>query len=93
MKTKTRPKFPLTVDDLLELQSRQIPIILEIHEECVIALLSADTDFFAEGKTIQEAKESLLRGLTDEWKFLRKHEDELSEELAAKYKLLKKLLV
>jgi len=91
MKTKIRPKFPLIIDDLLIHQARQIPITLEIHEECVVALLPADVDFFSEGKTIQEAKENLLRGLADEWKFLRKHQDELSAELGAKYRLLKKL--
>jgi hypothetical protein len=93
MKTKIRSKFPLTVLDTIITGVRPIPITLEIHEDCVIAFLTQDENFFAEGKTVQDAKENLLLGLKDELQFFQKHEDELSDPLKAQHKLLKKLLM
>ncbi len=74
-------------------EARNIPVTLEIHENCVIAFLTQDEDFFAEAKTVQRAKENLLCGLRDELRFFRKHEDKLNDKLKEQYKLVKKLLM
>ncbi|MCS7274675.1 MAG: hypothetical protein NZ610_04620 [Candidatus Bipolaricaulota bacterium] len=92
MKALTKPKLPLALRDTVIYRDRVIPIKIKIYENSVVALLAQDSDFFGQGKTIHEAKESLLRSLADEWAFLSKHVDELSGELQAKYKLLQRLL-
>lgn len=92
MKALTTLKLPITLRDVVVYKERIIPIKLKIYEDSVLAALCRDSDFFGHGKTIQEAKESLLRGLANEWAFLSKHADELGSELQAKYKLLQRLL-
>lgn len=84
--------LPLSIQDVLTMGSRQIPIRIEIHEESTLAYLEADEDFFAEGKTIKEAKENLLQGLCDELEFFERHASELSDELRHKYELIQELL-
>jgi bifunctional DNA-binding transcriptional regulator/antitoxin component of YhaV-PrlF toxin-antitoxin module len=83
--------LPISLRDVLPIKEKEIPIRLEIHEECTLAFLERDEDFFAEGKTIKEAKENLLRGLQDEFEFLQRHVAELSYELQEKYEFLQDL--
>lgn len=92
MKSLVKTKFPLSLRDTIVYKERTIPIRLKVYEDRVLALLAQDPDFFGQGKTIQEAEENLLRGLNDEWVFLCKHANELSDELQTKYKLLQRLL-
>jgi len=84
--------LPFSISDALTVGGRKIPVRIEIHEESTLAYLEADEDFFAEGKTIKEAKESLLRGLQDELEFFKSHASELSDELRRKYELIRELL-
>ncbi len=88
-----RVKFPLLLKDVVELAGKKIALRIEIHEERALAFLDRDDDFFAEGKTIKEAKQSLIRGLKDELHFLHRHRDELSHELKNKYQLLQDILL
>ncbi len=92
MRALVKPRLPITLRDAVVYKEHIIPIKLKIYEDSVLAVLSQDSDFFGQGKTIQEAKESLLRSLADEWAFLSKHADELGDELQTKYKLLQRLL-
>lgn len=92
MKALTKLKLPVTLHDAIVHKERTIPIKVKIYEDSVVAFLAQDSDFFGQGKTIQEAKESLLRSLADEWAFLSQHADELGNELQTKYKLLQRLL-
>ncbi len=85
-------RLPLVVEDVLELRGRRLPIRLEINDDGVTAFLQAEDDFFAAGKTIKEARESLAKALEDELAFFKTHRAELGPELQAKYRLLRNLL-
>jgi len=86
--SQEKVRFPLTLTDLLELRDRRISIRIEIYENGTVAFLEADDDFFAEGRTIKEAKGNLLKSLEDELGFLHEHRDELGTDLKEKYRLL-----
>lgn len=85
--------YPLRITDKLEMgKKNKILIKLEIQEDCVMVFLANDEDFFAEGKTIKEAKQNLKKSLDDELAFLSKHRSELSLDLANKLEILLKIL-
>lgn len=90
--SQEKVRFPLTLSDMLEFQSRKIAIRIEIYENGTVASLEADDDLFAEGRTVKEAKENLAKSLEDELSFLDKHRDELGTDLKEKYRLLQSVL-
>jgi hypothetical protein len=90
--SQEKVRFPLTLSDLLELRGRKIAIRIEIYENGSVAFLEGDDDFFAEGPTIKEAKENLIKSLEDELAFLHEHRDELGADLKEKHRLLQSIL-
>ena len=90
--SQERAELPLTLSDVLEFRSREVLIGIEIYENSTVAFLEADDDFFAEGRTIKEAKENLVKSLEDELSFLDKHRDELGAELQEKQQRLEAVL-
>lgn len=83
--------FPLRLKDVVEVEGKKVAIRIEIHEEGALALLEAEDDFFAEGQTVKEAKQNLIKSLKDEFHFLHKHRDELSHNLKSKYQFLQQI--
>jgi hypothetical protein len=93
MQLEVEMSYPLRITDELETgKKNKIPVKLEIQEDCVIIFLTNDEDFFAEGKTIKEAKQNLKKSLDDELIFLNKHRSELSIDLTNKLEFLSKIL-
>ena len=93
MQLEVEMSYPLRITDKLEMgKKNKILIKLEIQEDCVMVFLANDEDFFAEGKTIKEAKQNLKKSLDDELTFLSKHRSELSLDLANKLEILLKIL-
>ena len=93
MQLEVEMSYPLRITDKLEMgKKNKILIKLEIQEDCVMVFLANDEDFFAEGKTIKEAKQNLKKSLDDELAFLSKHRSELSLDLANKLEILLKIL-
>ena len=93
MQLEVEMSYPLRITDKLEMgKKNKILIKLEIQEDCVMVFLANDEDFFAEGKTIKEAKQNLKKSLDDELAFLSKHRSELSLDLVNKLEILLKTL-
>jgi len=85
-------KFPLPLSDHLMVKRKKLKILVEIYEDTVVAYIAQDRDIFAEGATIHKAKKNLLSSLTDEYQFMLRHRNELSEQLKAKLASLRTIL-
>ena len=85
-------KFPLPLSDHLIVKRKKVRILVEIYEDTVVAYLAQDRDIFAEGLTVHKAKANLLSSLTDEYEFMLRHKNELSDQLKTKLALLRAIL-
>ncbi len=86
--------YPITLHDSIQLPNGQpVDVILEVHEEGVIAKLSEVPDVCSDGATVAEAKANLLKAIQDELFFLQKHREELSEHLLKRLEVLERVLI
>lgn len=85
--------YPITLQDALTLPNGQsVVVVLEVHEEGVIARLAEVPEVSSSGATVAEAKTNLVKTLQDELEFLRKHRAELSEPLLDRLAVLERIL-
>ena len=81
--------------DYINLSGRQLLIELEFSEEEgddeIIALLP-QTDIIAMGDTIEEAKTNLKQAIEDDYHYLLRHQNTLSERLLTQLNYLETLL-
>ncbi|MCS7265356.1 MAG: hypothetical protein NZ805_11040 [Armatimonadetes bacterium] len=85
--------YPIILHDMLQLPSGHlVDVILEVHEEGVIARLALVPDVCSDGATVAEAKANLVKTVQDELSFLQKHRKELSENLLKRLETLEQVL-
>lgn len=85
-------KYPLPLVEYFIITGKKIRIHLEIYDDTVIAYLADDKDIFAEGDTIKKAKMNLRKSLLDEYEFLSRHKNELSDEFTGKLNNMRSII-
>ena len=86
-----KSKYPIVLRDYLSIGKRKARVKIEIHEDKVISFLDGEEDFFAEGRTVKEAKDNLITVMLDEKEFFERHKEELGKPLITKYQKLLEL--
>ena len=85
--------YPIELREGLGLPNgKTVDILIEIHEDGVIARIEAMPEIYGAGATVAEARTNLLRAIEDEFAFLSKHESELSDALKERLFRLRKVM-
>ncbi len=74
-----KSKYPIVLRDYLSIGKKKARVKIEIHEDKVISFLDSEEDFFAEGKTVKEAKDNPINVMLDEKEFFERHKEELGK--------------
>lgn len=82
----------LKMKDYLIIGKKEILIEIQVYANGEILALLPDTDIAADGKTIDEAKHSLLLDISDDYDYLVSRREVLGKELSAQLHLLQGLL-
>lgn len=85
-------KYPLPLIEFITIGGKRVKIYIEIYDNTVLAYLAEDKDIFAEGETIKRAKANLRKSILDEFKFLSRHEKELSDDLKGKLSIIRGII-
>jgi predicted RNase H-like HicB family nuclease len=85
--------YPIELHEGFELPNgKTVDILIEVHEDGVIARIETMPEIFAAGATVAEARTNLLKAIEDELAFLSKHENELSDALKERLFRLRKVM-
>ena len=76
---------------IIPVPNGQIEVEYEIHDESVF-IARPPLETFATGANLDEAKRKFQQALRSDYKFLKRHKDELSQRLNAHLKIYEQLL-